>query len=146
MIEIIDYNLKNKLSESKKVDVIKFLHKHLDEFGDSKEEISKSIEYAFSNELGKGGFVLVGYNQDAIIGAVVMNYTGMQGYIPENILVYIATHKKYRGKGIGKLLLKTAIDKADGNIALHVEENNPAFFLYKNMGFKDKYLEMRLEK
>ncbi len=41
-----------------------------------------------------------------MVGAVVVNGTGMEGYIPENILVYIATHKVSRGKGIGKKLME----------------------------------------
>jgi ribosomal protein S18 acetylase RimI-like enzyme len=125
---------------------INFLYVHLEQFGDSKEDIEKAFDYAFSEEPGKGGYILVGYEQKEIIGAVVINCTGMQGYIPENILVYIAIHKNYRGKGYGKQLLIRAIEESEGNIALHVENNNPAKFLYDKMGFETKYLEMRLEK
>lgn len=74
---------------------------------------------------------------------VVVNQTGMKGYIPENILVYIATHNELRGKGIGKKMMLKAIEIADGNIALHVEPDNPARFLYEKIGFTSKYLEMR---
>ena len=126
--------------------IVNFLYKHLDEFGDSQNDIRKAIEYVFSGESGKGGFVLVGYNQNNIISCVVMNKTGMTGYIPEYILVYIATHRDYRGKRIGKLMLKESINEAEGNIALHVEPNNPALHLYKKTGFTNKYLEMRLQK
>jgi ribosomal protein S18 acetylase RimI-like enzyme len=70
----------------------------------------------------------------------------MAGYIPENILVYIAVHAKTRGKGYGKKLMNKAIELADGDIALHVEPNNPAKFLYEKLGFENKYLEMRLKK
>jgi GNAT superfamily N-acetyltransferase len=38
-----------------------------------------------------------------------MNKTGMEGYIPENILVYIAVDRKFRGKGYGKELMIKAI-------------------------------------
>lgn len=126
--------------------IVNFLYKHLDEFGDSQEDIRNAIEYAFSKESGKGGFLLTGYKENDIISCVVMNKTGMTGYIPENILVYIATHRDHRGKGIGKLLLKESINEADGNIALHVEPDNPALHLYKKTGFTNKYLEMRLQK
>ncbi|MCG8700072.1 MAG: GNAT family N-acetyltransferase [Bacteroidales bacterium] len=126
--------------------LILFLHTHLEEFGDSQEDIRKAFDYAFSEEQGKGGFILVGYEQNEVIGSVVLNQTGMNGYIPENILVYIATHKDQRGKGFGKQLMQRAIDETEGNIALHVEPNNPALFLYKKLGFENKYLEMRLEK
>ncbi|NJM16746.1 MAG: GNAT family N-acetyltransferase [Bacteroidales bacterium] len=146
MIRIIEYNASNKLEENKKSRVVDFLFAHLEQFGDPKQDINKAIDYAFSGETGKGGFVLVGYGQDNILGAVVMNNTGMQGYIPEYILVYIATHNSYRGQGIGKQLMQAAIDNAEGNIALHVEHDNPALHLYKKLGFTNKYLEMRLAK
>jgi ribosomal protein S18 acetylase RimI-like enzyme len=70
----------------------------------------------------------------------------MKGYIPENVLVYIAVHRDLRGKGIGKKLMEKAIQLAQGNIALHVEHNNPARFLYEKMGFENPYLEMRFYK
>lgn len=77
---------------------------------------------------------------------IVMNQTGMEGYIPENILVYIATHHDHRGKGLGTQLLEETINQCNGNIALHVEPDNPAKFLYKKVGFSTKYIEMRLIK
>ena len=70
----------------------------------------------------------------------------MSGYIPENILVYIAVNKNQRGKGVGKQIMQKAIANTDGDIALHVEKDNPAKFLYEKMGFTNPYLEMRLKK
>ena len=70
----------------------------------------------------------------------------MDGYIPENILVYIATDKNLRGKGVGKQLMQKAIEVTNGDIALHCEPDNPAKFLYEKLGFTSKYLEMRLIK
>ena len=81
---------------------VNFLHKHLGEFGDSKEAIDKSIDYAFSDEEGKGGFLLSAYYENDLVGALVMNKTGMEDYIPENILVYVAVDGSYRNKGFGK--------------------------------------------
>ena len=86
------------------------------------------------------------YLKDEISGVVVINQTGMKGYIPENILVFIATNKNHRGKGIGKLLMQKTIELAEGSIALHVEPENPAKFLYEKVGFSSKYIEMRLKK
>lgn len=123
-----------------------FLYEHLDQYGDEREDIMKAINYALSKGITPGGFVVVGKDEGEIIGAVVVNKTGMEGYIPENILVYIAAHREKRGKGYGKALMQKAIDTAEGNIALHVEPDNPAKILYEKLGFTNKYLEMRLNK
>jgi GNAT superfamily N-acetyltransferase len=123
--------------------IVEFLHKHLEEYGDDRQAIRRSIDYAFSNEEGKGGFVLVAMEGEKVLGVSVINDTGMKGYIPEHILVYIAVDKTARGTGIGKKLIKQIKRLCNGDIALHVEQNNPARFLYEKMGFKTKYAEMR---
>lgn len=135
----VDYN-------NDKSEISNFLFTHLEKYGEKLESIELAMDYAVSNEVGKGGFVLVGYADDAIVGAVVINKTGMSGYIPENILVYIAVHSNSRGNGYGKKLMEQAIAVSEGDIALHVEANNPAKKLYEKLGFTNPYLEMRLKK
>ncbi|MBC7197018.1 MAG: GNAT family N-acetyltransferase, partial [Deferribacterales bacterium] len=51
-----------------------------------------------------------------------------------------------RGKGIGKFLMQKRIDLAKGSIALQVEPDNPARFLYEKVGFSSKFIEMKLKK
>ncbi len=126
--------------------VADFLFVHLDQYGDEKKDIMKCLNYALDNQPGQGGSVLVAKDGDDIVGAVIINKTGMSGYIPENILVYIAVNRQYRGKGIGKELMERTIQHTEGAIALHVEPDNPAKFLYEKYGFTNKYLEMRLTK
>lgn len=125
-------------------EIANFLYEHLQQFGDPKEDIMLALDYVSDNEAGKGGNLLVAMDDEKIVGAVVVNKTGMQQYIPENILVYIATHDEYRGRGIGKKLMQETIKVCDGAIALHCEPDNPARKLYEKMGFTSKYLEMRL--
>ncbi|MEX2597099.1 MAG: GNAT family N-acetyltransferase [Salibacteraceae bacterium] len=122
--------------------IVDFLHKHLEEYGDPKQDIQACLNYVHD----RGGFILLGILDDEIIGAVVINETGMSKYIPENILVYIAMDKQFRGKGYGKALMANAIKLCKGDIALHVEPDNPAKFLYEKLGFTNKYLEMRLQR
>jgi len=42
--------------------------------------------------------------------------------------------------------MQKAIELTKGSIALHVEPDNPARFLYEKVGFSTKYIEMRLKK
>ena len=121
-----------------------FLYEHLDEFGDSILDIKKCLDYALSKYPHQGGYVVLAKDNGNICGCVVMTVTGMESFVPENLLVYIAVHKEYRGKGLGKQLMQRAIKMAKGSIALHVEPNNPAKGLYEKLGFTNKYLEMRL--
>ncbi|SMO80686.1 GNAT family N-acetyltransferase [Fodinibius sediminis] len=127
-------------------DIADFLFQHLDEYGDEKRHILKCIGYAYGDESGQDGFILVAHQDEEIVGAVIINDTNMGGYIPEHILVYIAVHGEARGQGIGKQLMERAIDATEGDIALHVEHDNPAKYLYEKYGFTNKYLEMRLKK
>ncbi|MBL1232108.1 MAG: GNAT family N-acetyltransferase [Flavobacteriales bacterium] len=124
--------------------IVNFLYEHLDQYGDAKEAIQKCIDYVFTPN--KGGLILLAIENNEIVGATIINKTGMSGYIPENILVYIAVNKNQRGKGVGKQIMQKAIENTEGDIALHVEKDNPAKFLYEKMGFSNPYLEMRLKK
>lgn len=136
----------DKLTGVQNQQLVNFLHKHLEQYGDEKNDILQAVNFSMKEIPSFGGFVLRLFDGKEIIGAVVVNQTGMGGYIPENILVYIAVHGNYRGQGIGKFLMQAAIKQAKGDIALHVEADNPARFLYEKVGFENKYLEMRLKK
>lgn len=124
--------------------IAEFLYTHLEQYGDKTEDILKCIAYVMNPE--KGGNIILGIDENRIVGTVILNNTGMKGFIPENILVYIAVDNSERGKGYGKSLMQKAISIAEGDIALHVEPDNPARKLYEKLGFTNKYLEMRLIK
>lgn len=121
-----------------------FLYAHLEQYGDTVADITKCIDYVMNPS--KGGNIIIGIEEHKIVGVVILNNTGMKDFIPENILVYIAVDNSQRGKGFGKQLMQKAISIAEGNIALHVEPDNPAKKLYEKLGFTNKYLEMRLIK
>jgi GNAT superfamily N-acetyltransferase len=140
------YNCMQRPTTLQEIEIVDFLHEHLQEYGDPKDHIRAAIRYACSLHKGEGGFVLLAREGSQLLGVTVVNQTGMSGYIPENILVYIAVRSEARGKGVGKGLMERALSMAKGNVALHVEPNNPAKHLYEKLGFTNKYLEMRYEK
>lgn len=122
--------------------VCDFLCTELGKYGDPRELIVKAIDHAMQNSV-YGGVVAVAHQNEKLVGAVVVNKTGMEGYIPENLLVYIAIDKDHRGQGLGQELLTSVLKYVGGDVALHVEPDNPALHLYQKLGFINKYLEMR---
>lgn len=122
---------------------IDFLFTHLDRFGDPKDQINSCLDYAFSEQEGMGGFALAAFYEDKLVGGLIMNKTGMSGYIPDNILVYVAVDASYRGQGFGGQIIKESFKHAEGDVKLHVEYDNPAKRLYERIGFTNKYAEMR---
>lgn len=143
--DIFKTDKENKTGFSRN-DIADFLYNHLDEYGDSKSAILKCVGYAMGDNPGQSGQILLAHENGKILGTVIINDTNMGEYIPEHILVYIAVHGDARGKGVGKQLMKQIIDSTEGDIALHVEPDNPAKFLYEKFGFTNKYLEMRFKK
>ena len=145
IIKIKNENEWNKYQTSRE-EFVDFLFKHLGQYGDPKSSINKCIDFAFKLNSGLGGFCLIAKEEEKIIGALIMNNTGMGEYIPSNILVYVAVDASQRGKGIGRKICEFAINEVNGDVALHVEYDNPAKNLYERLGFSSKYAEMRLIK
>lgn len=142
----ISYSDEENPTSFSRHDIRDFLYTHLDEFGDSEEAILRCIGYAYGDETGQDGFILIAHDEDTIAGVVIINDTNMGLYIPEHFLVYIAVNQNYRRQGIGQRMIEIVNEETEGDIALHVEPDNPARKLYEKMGFTNKYLEMRLTK
>ena len=79
MIEIKTYSEKNTAPAETKVKIVDFLFDSLEQYGDPKNDIEKSISYAFGENGKPGGLVIVGTDPstDKIAGAVILNKTGM---------------------------------------------------------------------
>jgi ribosomal protein S18 acetylase RimI-like enzyme len=144
-VDVLNIKVFYHEAELEKKEIIEFLYEHLEQYRDTEEQIENAIDYALNNAQGMGGFVVCGYQNEELVGCVVINDTAMEGYIPQHILVYIAVHKDHRGKGHGKELMNKVVELCSGNIALHVEYDNPAKIMYTRLGFKSKYAEMRYE-
>ncbi|TNJ42118.1 GNAT family N-acetyltransferase [Tamlana fucoidanivorans] len=143
-MEIKIFDAFTRLSTMNINQITNFLHKYSGDFKDSKFGIRKSIMYAAKEIPGIGGYVLVIEDATDIVGAAVVNKTGMKDYIPENILVNLAIKPSYRGKGIAKTLIRQLKSYCKGSIALHINPENPAIALFKKEGFKVANIEMRL--
>ncbi|MEZ4650515.1 MAG: GNAT family N-acetyltransferase [Candidatus Eisenbacteria bacterium] len=124
--------------------LIRFFHETMKPYEDRPNDIDRALDYAFSAEEGKGGFLVVGTRERTLVSALLMLNTGMGGYVPANLLLFVATSPELRGQGIGRKVCERALAECDGPVKLHVEYDNPAKRLYERLGFTTKYAEMRL--
>jgi len=120
-----------------------FLHEALKPYEDTPEDIRRGIETALSEDSPLRGAVFVAECGGRIVGALVLLRTGMRGFVPANLLLFVAVAPEWRGRGIGALLVRRAQASCEGGIKLHVEYQNPARRLYEKLGFNSKYAEMR---
>jgi ribosomal protein S18 acetylase RimI-like enzyme len=120
-----------------------FLHDVMKPYHDAVPDVTRGIEYALSDAPGQGGFIHLVTREQELLGAVVILATGMSGYVPENMLLFVAVRPELRGQGIGGKLIKRALARCEGAVKLHVEPENPARRLYERLGFSSKYVEMR---
>lgn len=120
-----------------------FLHESLKPYEDSIPDIERAIAYAMGENGAAGGFILVAENDKRPVGALVMLHTGMGGYIPEDVLLFVAVAPSMRGKGFGRVIIDHALNLCPAGVKLHVEYDNPAKRLYERIGFTSKYAEMR---
>ena len=123
-----------------------FLFEALKPWNDTREDIGRGVEYARSRTPGQGGLVLLARLDDELVGACVLLKTGMGGYVPGWLLLFVAVAPERRGLGIGGALVKLGVETCGGDVALHVEHDNPARRLYERLGFVSKYAEMRWSK
>lgn len=124
--------------------MVDFFHENLKPFNDSRDDVAQAIDDVFAQKPGPGGFILLAFIQDRLVGALLMLGTGMKGYVPENILLFVGVLPSMRGLGIGGELVTKAVGMVEGNVKLHVEYDNPAKRLYERLGFVSKYADMRL--
>jgi GNAT superfamily N-acetyltransferase len=143
MLEIRLIEKESEFRKTNRDEFAEFMFKHLDRFGDPLKDIHRCLNYAFSEEKSEGGFALTAFEEDRLVGGLIMNRTGMENYIPGWVLVYVAVDASCRGKGFGRQIIEEAFTYCDGDVKLHVEYDNPAKRLYERIGFESKYAEMR---
>ena len=125
-------------------EIVDYFHETMKPYEDKPQDIERAIDFAFSPD--RGGFLMLCQYDGNWAGQLLMLDTGMGGYIPENILLFVTVSPDMRGKGIGRQLIEHCINQCDGDVKLHVEYENPAKRLYERIGFTSDYAEMRFKK
>jgi GNAT superfamily N-acetyltransferase len=126
--------------------VARFFHETMAPYNDELPDVESALDYALVPGVGAGGFVMLVGEENRLLGACCMLRTGMSGYIPEWILLFVTVDPSTRGRGIGGQLIDRCLAETDGDVKLPVEYDNPAKRLYERLGFVSKYAEMRWQR
>lgn len=140
------FNTTDIVTTLEKTAISKFLDHHLGEYNDTQDNVLRSVEYALSKFPHQGGFLILCKEKEEIIGAAVVNKTNMEGYFPENILVYFAVHNDRRGQGLGTELVKRCIQFTKGDLMVRGMLSAVNKKLLTNLGFDNPYQEFILKK
>ena len=144
MIEHTLYNAYTKVPSLNKRSIINFVQTNSSHTDLSAEMISEAIDYAVKEIPSFGGFILTAKKENRMVGAIVVNKTGLNGGNPKHSIVYLALDKKHRQHDISAELIRRAIKLAGGDISLRVEHNSDSIDHFKTLGFQTKYVEMRM--
>lgn len=145
-MQIITYDAYTRLSTLEANRLTNFINDHLEGFSVPKKTIRKSIQYAAKETPGLGGMVFAIEEKGCLIGAAVVNKTGLDDFVPENLLVFLAVHKEHKDRGVGQKLMDYTLQYCRGDIGLLVRADNPAKDFFKQYGFEEHYMEMRLNR
>lgn len=93
----------------------------------------------FGREKDDYGFAALAEGE--IVGAVWARIMNDYGHVDENTpSLALAVYREYRGQGIGTALLQAILnrlqEKGYGSVSLSVQKSNPAFRLYRRLGFQ----------
>ena len=146
---MVDYQLLNTtdfVTTLEKDRIINFLESSLDEYKDSRDNISRAIEYALSKFPHQGGFVLLALKNEEMVGAAVVNRTNFEGYFAENVLVYLAVNAENRRLGIASELIDKTKVYTKGNVMARLVGESPIRELLEKGGFEKSSTEFLLKR
>lgn len=109
------------------------------------DNIWRSVDYSLSLSKNQGGFILLTKEDGDITGALVINRTSMEDYIPENILIHLVIGAHVNKNDTGLRLLRMAIELTKGKLAVRLNKDHPDRSLYEVLGFRERYIEYQLQ-
>lgn len=139
------YNSFTGMSPGEKGSLVAFICQHTP--NTNKKDIIEALDYALKEKPSFGGFILAIKKDHAFIASIVVNSTGMQGYKPSNIFVYVTIHEDHqKDDRVLKEIMCKALDMSNGDVALHIDPQSPVIQLYQKLGFTQRTLELRRNK
>ncbi len=115
------YNSFPSVSFQKKSEIIQFLDNYADNLELTRSTITHLVDYALKEISSFGGFVITEEEDRKIVGAMVVNNTGMEGYMPNNLIVASGFLPGSQKAGSKKRILQRILYLTKGDTALLVK-------------------------
>jgi len=144
-VEILVLDTESELPEGIHLHaLVRFLQAHLGAEDDPADVIRRALDYSLSAVSDSGGFLVLAYTGERVIGLLACARTTTGGFIPENIVTYLCIHREHRRRGIGRALMERALETAEGDFKLHVRDRGaPAVEFCARLGFHEERIELR---
>ena len=136
------YDAFSGLGPGERIALVNFIHRSSEE--EDRGVIREAIDYALKNKPSFGGFIFVCWQERRPIACVLVNKTGMSGFLPSHLLVYASLDKEFHGQPeiLDDLVRKTT-RRCKGEVALHLKPDSPSLPLFQALGFQEHYVELR---
>ena len=110
------------MSYHKKTALINFICNYQEDTNLTKSLITHLVDYALKEISSFGGFVVTEEAGNEILGAMVVNNTGMEGYMPNNLIVASAFLPSRGKQGSKKRILQKIMHVTRGDTTLLVKK------------------------
>lgn len=124
------------MSYHKKTALINFICNYQEDTNLTKLLITHLVDYALKEISSFGGFVVTEEAGDEILGIMVVNNTGMEGYMPNNLIVASAFLPSSGKQGSKKRILQKIMHITRGDTALLIKKTQQQENSIVNLGIK----------
>lgn len=115
------YNSFPRISYQKKITLINFIHDYQEGTTLNIPTITHLMDYALKEISSFGGFVVTEEKETKLLGIMIVNNTGMEGYMPKNLIVASAFLPTSGKEGSKKRILQKIMHTTRGEAALFIK-------------------------
>lgn len=143
MTKIERYDPYTRLTILEKTRLVDFLQSNLENGHFTPAEIMETLECAVKERPSFGGFVLALLENERLLGAIVVNRTGMEAVDTQHRLSLLGVARSHRHNGVAKKLIAQAMIQTGNGLALQLEPSDGEMAYFEELGFEKKYVVMR---
>lgn len=124
------------MSYQKKATLINFICDYQEDSSLDKSIITHLVDSALKEVSSFGGFVVTEEKQEEVLGVMVVNNTGMEGYMPNNLIVLGAFLPNTGKEGSKKRILQKIMHLTRGEAALLIKAVDQSESSLRSLGVK----------